>query len=330
MKPIKPQRIQLFFRLWLIVGVIRVLCVSILAQQSSSPEDVSFREVTQATNAAARLAAAEDFVASFPESTKRPRVAKLVAEHLTTLHNPEVAIALVKRARSIFTSPPELEFINPAALEVYVKGNRIDEAFELAAELLSGNPNEIRVLSRMAYLGAQEARNRKLIYAEASVKYGQQAVDLIEREQRPTNMSDSDWEGLKLTLPGLYQQIGLINLAQGKTNEAKIQIVKATELGPKDPSSFALLGRMLNDEYEKLMAAYQAISDGDSKREERRRLDTLLDKIIDAYARAVGLATGKVKYQSLLQQMIPDLISYYKYRHNQSTVGLQELIDKYR
>jgi tetratricopeptide (TPR) repeat protein len=335
MTRIKSQRLQF--------ELIRFICVHLslilvfltfsslsIAQQSSSAEDLSFSAVSAATNAAARLAAAEDFVANFPQSTKRPRVAKLVAEHLTTLRNPEVAIALVKRARSMFTSPAELEFINPAALEVYVKGNRVDEAFELAAELLSGKPNEIRALSKMTYLGAQEALNRKLIHAEASVKYGLQAADIIEKEQRPTDMSDSDWAVLKLTLPGLYQQIGLINIAQGKTNEAKIQIVKATELGPKDPSSFALLGRMLNAEYEKLMAAYQAISDGNSKREERRKLDTLLDRIIDAYARAAGLATGKVKYQSLLQQTIPDLVSYYKYRHNQSTVGLQELIDKYR
>ena len=31
-----------------------------------------------------------------------------------------------------------------------------------------------------------------------------------------------------------------------------------------------------------------------------------------------------------MQQVIPDLTNYYKYRHNQSTKGLQELINKYR
>lgn len=336
MTGIKPQRLQFelirFIRvhLWLIVLFLAVPSVSIRAQQSSSLEDDSFRAVARATNAAARLAAAEDFVANFPGSTKRPRVAQLVAEQITTLRNPEVAIALVKRARSIFSSPPELEFISPAALEIYVRANRIDEAFELASELLSGKPGDIKALSKMAVLGAQEARNRKLTHADAAVQYGRQAIDIIEKEQPPTGMSVSEWAELKSTLPGLYQQIGLISLAQGKTSEAKTQIVKATELAPQDPSSFALLGRMLNDEYEKLLTAYQAMSEGNSKQEERRKLDGLLDNIIDAYARAAGLATGKVKYQSLLQQMIPDLVAYYKYRHNQSTAGLQQLIEKYR
>ena len=330
MTRIKPQRLKLPIRLSLIVGVLCVSCISLVAQQSSSREDVSFRAVAQATNAAARLAAAEDFVANFPESSKRPRVAGLVAEHIASIRNPEVAIAIVRRARSIFTAPQELESINSAALDVYVKANRIDEAFDLASELLSGKPGDISALSKMTYLGTEEARNKKLTHAETSLRFAGQAIDIIEKDQRPTGMTDSEWAAVKSTLPGLYQQIVLINLAQGKTDEAKTLIVKTTELGPKDPSSFALLGRILNVEYEKLLAAYEAMPDGNSKQEERRKLDTLLDNIIDAYARAAGLATGKAKYQGLLQQLIPDLVAYYKYRHNQSTSGLQALIQGYR
>jgi hypothetical protein len=71
------------------------------------------------------------------------------------------------------------------------------------------------------------------------------------------------------------------------------------------------------------------MTDGKSKQETRKKLDTLLDSIIDAYARAAGLATGRVEYQALLQQVIPDLTTYYKYR-NQSTKGLKQLIDRYR
>jgi len=335
MTRIKSQRLQfelirfICIHLSLILLFLTISCVSI-AQQSSSPEDDSFRALAQTTSAAARLAAAEDFVANFPESTKRPRVAKLVAQQLTTVRNPEVAVALVKRARIIFTSPAELEFINSAALEVYVNANRADEAFDLAPEVLSGKPGDLKALTKMTYLGAQEARQRKLTHADTSLKYGWQAIDIIEKDQRPTGMTDSEWAAVKSTLPELYQQIVLISLALGKTNEAKTLIIKTTELGPKDPSGFALLGRILNVEYEKSTAAYQSMPEGDSKQEERRKLDELLDNIIDAYARAAGLATGKVRYQSLLQQMIPDLVAYYKYRHNQSTAGLQELIDRYR
>jgi hypothetical protein len=39
---------------------------------------------------------------------------------------------------------------------------------------------------------------------------------------------------------------------------------------------------------------------------------------------------GRQEYVQLMQQVIPDLTTYYKYRNNQSTKGLQQLINKYR
>ena len=78
------------------------------------------------------------------------------------------------------------------------------------------------------------------------------------------------------------------------------------------------------------MDAYEAMAEGKSKQETQKKLDGLLDSMIDAYARAAALATGRVEYQMLLQQVIPDLTSYYRTRHNQSVKGLQELINRYR
>ena len=78
------------------------------------------------------------------------------------------------------------------------------------------------------------------------------------------------------------------------------------------------------------MDAYEAMTDGKSKQETRKKLDSLLDSMIDTYARAAGLATGRVEYQTLLQQVIPDLTAYYKSRNNQSIKGLKELIGRYR
>ena len=70
--------------------------------------------------------------------------------------------------------------------------------------------------------------------------------------------------------------------------------------------------------------------DGKQKQEALKKLDAVLDTIIDAYARAAGLATGRPQYQALMQQVIPDLTNYYKYRNNNSTKGLQQLIEKHR
>src|SRR5678816_1278538 len=94
----------------------------------TSPEEIAFAAVSQATNPAARVAAAEDFVTKFPTSAQRPKIAALVSEHLTILRNPEIAISLLDRARAIFTAPTEWETLKPAALSVYISADRTDEA----------------------------------------------------------------------------------------------------------------------------------------------------------------------------------------------------------
>jgi len=296
----------------------------------SSPEELAFDSVKTATNPATRMAAAEDFVAKFPNSAKRSTVASLVSEQLTVLRNPEIAISLLDRARMIFTSASELEYLKPAALEVYVNGNRTDEAFALAEDLLSRKPYQLPLLIKMTHLGAQQARNRNLTYASPALVYGFKAIDIIEKDQRPAQITDEDWAEQKSQLPFLYQQVALIKLAQTNYSEAKTEIHKAIQLAPNDPANFALLGRVLSSDYQKLSDTYDAMTDGESRQETKKRIDALLDEIIESYARAAGLATGKTQYTLLLQQVVPDLTRYYQYRHNQSTVGLRQLIDKYR
>jgi tetratricopeptide (TPR) repeat protein len=222
-----------------------------------------------------------------------------------------------------------MAFFGPVALDVYINAGRIDLAFALAAQVLSKS-EDLRILIRMTYLGALEARKRNLKFAESSILYGQTAINLIETRSSGADNAGAIPKDIAIHLPGLYQQIGIIMLAEGKAAEAKKQILQSIALGPKDPSSYALIGRVLNSEYEKFSKAYSEMTEGSDKEEAKKKLDALLDEIIDAYAHAVGLATGKEEHQALLQQVVPDLTSYYKYRNNGSTVGLRTLIQKYR
>ena len=298
-------------------------------QQNLTPEELSFTAVASAKNAASRVAAAEDFVKNFPKSARRPEAARLVAELLPTLRNPEIARTLLERSKTIFHSPDELAFFNPVALEIYTKSNQADAAFSLAAELLSQKPDDLEVLVTMTHFGGSQSRQSHRRYVEVSLQYGTRAIKLIEKDEKPTDVTELLWSKREAMLSGLYQQTGILMFAQGNAVEAKEQILKATKLGPKDPGSYAFLGRVLDEEYRRQMVLYEEMPDGRSKENEKKRLDAMVDEMIDAYARAVGLATGKDEYQALLQQVVPDLTRYYSYR-NQSVVGLRRLIEKYR
>ncbi len=286
--------------------------------------------IQRATNPTTKLTAAEDFIAKFPNSTARLSVAEVIAGEIPKVKNGMVALTLLERAQAIFTSEKEREVLKPAALEAYVIGNRPDDAFALAAEMLAKNPDDLQVLTRMTQFGTEETSRKNRKYSDISLQYGLKAIALIDADTKPAAIADEAWAIQRKKLDRLYQQTAILYLAAGNAQEAKTRLTKASTLSPQDPANFALLAKVINADYLAQKEAYEAMKDAKAKQEAQKKLEDLLDSMIDAYARAVALATGRVEYQSLLQSLIPDLTVHYKTRHNQSIKGLQELINRYR
>lgn len=308
-----------------------VLVVANIAVSAQSPTEAdALRAVSLATNPTTKVTAAEDFIAKFPNSPARLSVAEVIAGEIRKIKNSTVALALLERAQAIFTSESEREIFKPLALEIYAAGNRPDDAFVLAAEMLAKNPDDIQLLIRMTQTGSGEVRKKNRKHADVALHYGLKAIALLEGNKRPASFSDEAWALQKGSLGQLYQQTAILYLAAGNTPEARARLAKASMLSPQDPSNFALLARVINADYLVQMNAYEVMAEGKAKQEAKKALEAVLDSMIDTYARAAGLATGRVEYQTLLQQVIPDLTAYYKHRNNQSIKGLQELINRYR
>lgn len=300
-----------------------------LAPAQSTNEAESLAAIKLATNPTSKLAAAEDFIARFPKSDERLRIAELIADQILQIKDGTVALALLERARAVFTSEQEREIFKPVTLEAYAIGNRVDDAFALAAEMLAKNADDLHVLVRMAQAGAEEARKKNRKYADVSLQYGLTAIAIIEKGDKPAGLDEATWSAHKKNLGQLYQHTAILYLATENVEEAKARFKRASELSPHNPENFALLGRIINVDYMARMKSYEEMPEGNSKQEALKRIEAMLDLVIDAYARAAGLATGRAEYLTLLQQVIPDLTMYYKYRYK-STKGLAELINQYR
>src|SRR6185503_8402853 len=307
-------------------------CVFVVSQFEvvAQTETDALAAIKLATNPTTKLAAAEDFIAKFPNSDARISVAETVAVEILKIKNGAVALALLDRAQAVFTSEQEQEILKPVALEAYAIGNRIDDAFALAGQMLARNPDNINVLVRMTLAGTEETRKKNRKYSDVSLQYGLKAIALIEAGKKPASVDDETWALQRGSLAELYQQTAILYVASGNMQEAKSRLAKAATLSPQDPSNFALLARLMNADYLLQTDAYEAMPQGEARQDAQKKLETLLDSMIETYARAAGLATGRVEYQTLLQQVIPDLTIYYKRRNNQSIKGLQQLINRYR
>ena len=286
--------------------------------------------ITSAADAPAKLAAAGEFVKKYPKSPLRAEVSGYLVGQIDQVGDAAQKLALAETFQKTFTGDKEQEAIQPVILDAYFAAKRTDDAFILAASILAKQPENVVLLSRMLIAGTDEAKRKNPKYVAQSQQYGLKAIELIEANKKPADMTDAAWETIKALLPALYQNMGILSLVSGNSAEAKTRLEKAATLNPAEPFNYVLLGSIANDEYQQLATTHKTLPNGPQKDEALKTATAMMDNVIELYAHAVGATDGKPEYQQVHDQLMQDLTPYYKYRHNQSEEGLQQLIDKYK
>ena len=278
-----------------------------------------------------QIKAASDFVKKYPKSTLRPRLARELAEKVSGATDPAQKVSGAQAYREIFTEPSEQEMIVPVLVEGLVAAKRTDEAFTTGGAYLAKNPESLDVLVQLVSAGTVEAKNRNPKFVTPSLQYATNAINLIQADKKPSVLDDASWARYKTeVLPSLHQSMGLLNLVKGDRAAARASYVKASEMAPADPFNYVMLAGLINDEYQTTAKHYQTLPAGPAKDDELKKAQGLMDQTIDAYAHAIALSEGNATLQPVRTQYLQDLEAYYKYRHNNSTAGMQELIDKYK
>jgi len=299
--------------------------------QASQDEQNMMKAVMTAPDPAVQAMAAADFIKKYPKSTLRPRLAKELAQKIDGTTDLAQKVSGAQKYREIFTEPSEQELIMPVLVEGLLQTKRTDEAFTAGSEFVTRNPESLEVLIQLVSAGTTEAKNKNVKFVPQSLKYGASAIQLIEADKKPAWMDAVAWTKYKSeTLPGLYQSMGLLNLIKGDKVQGRASYLKASELAPTDPFNFVMLAGIINEEYQTSAKKYQGLPAGTAKDEELKKAQVLMDAAIDAYAHAVAVSEGNPTLQPVRQQFMQDLEAYYKYRHNNSTAGMQELINKYK
>jgi hypothetical protein len=278
----------------------------------------------------AKMVATEEFVKKYPKSTLRQHVAEYIVDQILAVKDAAQKLTLAEKFPTVFTDKTEADWIKPALIDAYLQLGRFDEAFAEGAAHLAKKSDDISVLINLTITGIEQAKKQNPKYVNASRQYGTRAIELFEANKKPADMDDASWEKQKAWLPQVYQEMAIVSLMEQKPTEAQVKLEKAAKLNPADPFNHMLLGSITNDEYQKLAQTYKSMSDGKARDDMLQKINELLDKVIDQYAHGVGLAEGKPQYQQFHDQLLQDLSSYYRYRHNNSTDGLQKLIDSYK
>jgi hypothetical protein len=206
------------------------------------------------------------------------------------------------------------------------------EAIALGKEILADEPENLRVIVDLgygSYLGAVNLKNESLNID--ALNYARQAIQMIEGGKAPTTWAP--FKGKDDTLAYLYDVVGRLSLKDNPGAALSSLIKKAqfeTDL-KKDPWTYYFIAAAYESgPYAKLSADYKARFEGKDETPESKlaleNINQVIDRMIDAYARAVALAGTDPKYQAPKGEWMEGLSTWYKYRNNQKEDGLPALI----
>jgi len=229
-----------------------------------------------------------------------------------------------KYLKETWIPPIRAKLLNEA-----VQAKNIPDVVRLGKEAVAANPDN---LDFPLFLATQmRTLDTNLQYSADTVEFTQTSIRLIEAGKAPTPQPGVTFDKNK-TLAYLRDTLGAID--EKKSPEKSLeQYHQAATLDPTNARYFFNCGRLHQDRYGIAAQKYQAFSQEDRtaaepKPEVKAALDEVnkeADGVINCWARFLALKSDYS--EDTKNKVMAALTNLYKYRHNDSTDGLQKLID---
>jgi len=303
------------------------------APKVSEGEQKAIEKIKTASGVSEKLKASAEYLKKNGKSQMRPRVAAYVSEEIAKVTDHNQRVSFIENFTKTFNLPEEADLVKPTLIESLLTSSKFEEAFNEASKYIEKKPDDVIVLSQLAWAGANQAQKQSqsgtppAALVQKATTAGAKAVELLEGDKKPADMDATFWNNFRNSwLPRLYQAQGVILYVNKDMAAAKEKLEKAAGLDPYDPPTLLMLSGIVNDEYTKLGERYQS----EKKQSLLNEALQKMDELIDWMARAAAATEGNAQYQAANGQIMEQLKQYYAYRHEGKTDGLNELVKKYK
>ena len=326
-------------KLFYVVLLLILTSVNIFAQgdkpadkpKVSADEAKAAKKIQDAKTFTEKLTASSDFIKKFPQSSLRKQVVEYVSGQVFDSKDDNQSITNSQSFMAVFTNPAETDAIVPSVIDAMLRLKRLDEAFATADKYLGRHDDDdVVVRLQLSIEGSNQLRTNNGKYATQTKDYSSKAIQLIEANTKPANLTDENWKEYQTKwLPELYTSLGFAYMFLNDADTAQVCFKKTVTLDEKNITGWYMLCTSVNENYQDLAKKY-TVASGTEKETLLKKANETLDKVIDIFARVTALTDGNANYQPLNAQVRQDLEAYYKYRHSNSTKGMQELIDSFK
>jgi tetratricopeptide (TPR) repeat protein len=212
-----------------------------------------------------------------------------------------------------------------------INEKKFAEAYSTGAKILADEPNNLRVQIDLGYAGYLAASAKNESFNATALDYARKAISEIEAGKAP-----ADWapfKGKDDTLAYLNYAVGFLSLKtnQDQAIDALLKAARYDSDIKKTPSTYYFLAAAYEaGPYKTMSAAYQTQYANKPETPESKaaleKLNVVMDRIIDAYARAIATAGTDAKTEQSRKEWLTQMTTYYKFRHEGSDTGLTEFI----
>jgi tetratricopeptide (TPR) repeat protein len=217
-------------------------------------------------------------------------------------------------------------------LPILINEKKFSEAYATGAKILADEPGYLRAQIDLGYAGYIAASSKNESFNTTALDYARKAIQAIESGKQPTEWAP--FKGQDDTLAYLNYAVGYLTLKS--TPDAAIDsLLKAAQFDSdikKTPSTYYFLAVAYESgPYKTLSSAYQTEFAGKPETPQSKaaleKLNVVMDRIIDAYARAIATAASDPKTEQSRKEWTAQMSNYYKFRHENSDAGMKEFID---
>ena len=203
------------------------------------------------------------------------------------------------------------------------------KTFELGRSLLQKQPENFYFLSILAEAGYDNSIAGNASFNAETVDYAKRAIQLLNdgkvKKADPFKSIDFARGFLNFAIGNLLKDESPVEAAA-----AFLKAVQSDSPYRTEPLAYHRLGAaILKGEFAQLSAEYNEKYGGKKSSTEQQamfeRINHLVERAIDAYARAVALGTSP-QQQEARNKILAQLTALYKNFHNGSDTGLNELI----
>ncbi len=210
---------------------------------------------------------------------------------------------------------------------VYVK-NDYPKAIELARQVLADEPDNLKVLIDFSYAGYA---SKNEAFKNETLTNAKKAIQLIESGKTLENWTP--YTTKEEALGYLYNSIGSLNV-QSNPADTLPTLIKAAQFEGKIktlPYTYGTIAAAYEaGPYLKMSEEYKRDHEGKEETPQskllRENINQIIDRMIDAYARAVALAGNDPQFADAKKVWMESLSTWYKFRNNQTDAGLNEMI----